>query len=331
MFINRKQEHPHDVSISRLTAHHRCRHGNRRGFSLVIVMVIISVSLIVTFAFVRAQTTALQISTNVNRRDLALQAAQTGAAVAFQRMQSSEWEGISESLFRMTQSDAAGVTSFNVVYKKLPLDYQPELPAGVAFHVLVESTGSWTSASNQNEDISRVVEVVVRLQPRLPGREIRAGDSAVAMDLIPNPDDYDEIQTYAMFLKKGSLVLDPGDRIDGNLFIKDKMDVYDDPHWGDSVRDLFLDEIGQLFVTSTDPLIVQHPHPLAGSIKFNKNPKKDVESALSRLRVPWTSGNDIPELPDIDFDDWTTYRLFEGGFEYDAEVVDGYPSFGFDV
>jgi hypothetical protein len=260
MFINRRQFDLTEAAAQERTLRPKSQRAKRRGFALVIVMVIISVSLIVTFAFVRAQTTALQISTNVNRRDLALQAAQTGAAVALRRMQSIDWEGVGQPLFRMTENNSDGVTSFNVVFKQLPLDYQPELPADTAFHVLVESTGSWTSATNQDADISRVVEVVVRLQPRLPGREIRAGDSEAANDLIPNPDDYDEIQTYAMFLKKGPLELEPGDRIDGNLFIKDKLEVYDGPHWGNSVRDIFLGELGQLYVPSTDPLIVQHPH-----------------------------------------------------------------------
>ena len=66
----------------------------RRGLALLLAMVAISTSLVLTLAFVKTQTIALRLSRNSARRDFALLAAQTGAAVALERLQSPDWTGV---------------------------------------------------------------------------------------------------------------------------------------------------------------------------------------------------------------------------------------------
>lgn len=295
-----------------------------RGFSLYVVMVAISMSLVLTYSFMRSQTTALQIGQNGLRRNLALQAAQTGAAVALERMQSPSWEGVENHLTGVLESDRQGTTSYKVRFLPLAATGRQPLPPDVAFRLVVWSTGVWQSAENTNERVERHVEVVVRLKPRVSGLAYEGYQSGnPGNDVASNPDDYDLIQSFALFAGEGpqSLVLDPGARIDGSLWLQRQLALYGDPHWNPHVRDQVLDDLGMMYVTGTDPLIVGYPHPISGSITFEKSPPGSLKNDLGRLGIPWSEMRDAPRMPSIDFRDWGSYRLYEGGFEYEPVSV----------
>lgn len=283
-------------------------------------MVAVSASVILTLAFLRTQTTVLQMSRNGQRRDLALQAAQTGAAVALEQLHSPDWSGVSERPAGVVSSDADGTASYAVEYRPVESLNGEPLAEDAALHLRVASTGTWRSASNPDELVARSVEVVVRLEPRLPGRAIRPGDSSAADDLAPNPGDYDAIQRYALFAGGGSvsLSLDPGGRIEGNVWLGRHLQFYNAPDWRQSaqnVRENLLDSIGAYLVSGSTPSAFLHPHPLAGGITFLESPDSNVEADLGRLRTPWNETEVPLALPQFNVSS-TAYQVYTGGFEY---------------
>ena len=151
---------------------------------MIVVMVAISVSLVLTYSFLRTQTTVLEISRNTARRDLAFQAAQTGAAVALSVMESPEWEGVETELSRVAHSDPLGTASYVVEFHPWTGGDEQTVPEDSALYVVVHSIGTWESAENEAEPVQRHVEVVVKLKPRVRGRTIHAGDSATA-EMLP--------------------------------------------------------------------------------------------------------------------------------------------------
>lgn len=299
------------------------RSRRRRGMSLMVVMVVISVSVVLTLSFVRTQTTNLQIHHNTSGLDSARSAAQTGAAVALREIGSADWAGIDVGLSATVHSDTTGDTSYSVEYLPLDESRMSPLPDGAALHLVVKSTGRWQSRDNANDFVERIVEVIVQLEPRVPGRTIHPGDSATATDLLPNPGTYDSIQQYALFAHSGatSLILDPEDRVEGNVWLQAVLQLYDDPHWDSNVRAGYLSSVGTNLVKNG---AFVHPHPLSGQITFRTSPTSSVVNALQRLNVPWTTTAQTPSVPAVDYTAWTTYQLYEGGPTYSAQPVDSY-------
>ena len=295
---------------------------HRGGMSLMVVMVAVSSSLVLTYSFLRTQTTTLQITQNGLHQDYALQAAQTGASIALETMQWTDWDGVESVIEREVISNSDGTSSFEVTFNQLEPRDGERLPPDALIHVVVKSKGIWQSASDDNQIVEKWVEVVVKLQPRLPGRTIGSGDLANATDMAPNPGDYDAIQTYSLFAKKGSksLVLDPGDRIDGKIWLKSRFQLYDDPRWSSSVRTQVLNDLGSQYLSTVNGrTVVKHPHPLAGEIVFGRAPSSSNRKDLARIGTPWSVSHEKHEYPQIDWNDWRDYRLYEGGFEYESE------------
>ncbi len=303
------------------TATRRARTRSRRGLALMIVMVALGTSLVVTLAFVRTQSTMLQIRRNAQRTDLALQAAHTGAAVGLERIHDTTWTGVTETLVRDVYADAQGTASYTVEFQ--PLD--PSSTAeDVGFRLIVASTGAWQSLEHADERVEKRVEVEVRLLPRLAGRPINAGDSVNAGDEVANEQWFEDIQGYALFaLGLGgslqSLDIEPRARIDGNAWIRQKLDLYPDVGWGAAIREDYLESVGNLYVDGSN---IYPPHPFNGSLTFHTTPDSALTNDLSDLQVPWSVTTELPGYAgNLQVSDWTPYVIYDGGFQYDAVAL----------
>jgi len=298
--------------------------GGRNGLSMVVVIIALTASLILTMAFTRTQSTNLLMTQNRARRDLAYQAAQTGAMVALKQMQSVEWEGIGELISRTTHVDDDGTAKFFVVFEALTVAEGESQPADLPLYLVIRSTGNWQSASVADLGVEREVEVTVKLLPRVPGREILVGDNAVANDVAANPGNYDAIQDFTLFANTSSgsaLVLDPGNRIEGPIWLGSSLQLYGDPPWSDNVRSTMLESIGATLGVAGGTGV--HPHPLGGQITFNQTPSESVVADLAAANVPWVESTNSPSIPSVSFSQFLTYRLYDGGFEYQADVLPG--------
>lgn len=287
----------------------------------MLVLVTISMSLVLTYAFTRTQATSMQIGLNVAHREEARQAAHTGAAVALERMQAADWAGVTEIPAGVINSDDMGTVGYRVTYEQYTS--ANTLPADAALRVVLKSVGYWQATTDARERVECRVEVVVRLSPRVPGRTIKAGDSANASDRKANPGDYDTIQGYSLYTTQNdSLTLDPGDRIEGTVRIEENVDCYLTPKWSSTVVNQVLSEIGtQHVTTSGSQNILKHPHPLAAQIEYRTAPSSSNQTVLGYLKTPWTVSSVDHTQPTVSFANWSTYRLYAGGFQYSAVQI----------
>ena len=210
----------------------------RHGMSLVVVMVAISMTMVLTYAALSSQARGVQVRQNVNRRELARQAAESGAAIALNQLQSPSWSGVATPLSGTLSSDKLGSTTYSVTFLTIDGQTSPAAysagkgqsslngssdffnpsstnlsissadaaatAARQALQLLIRSTGKWQSATDVLDFVTESVEVGVELQPRVPGRTIVAPDISQATDVLASNGGYDTIQNYALFASAGS-------------------------------------------------------------------------------------------------------------------------------
>lgn len=339
----------------------RSSRSHRRGLSLVVVMIAISMSMVLTYAALSSQARGVQVRQNVNRQELARQAAESGATIALNQLQSASWSGVTTPLSGTLSSDKLGSTTYSVSYFTIDGQTSPSAyPAGQgktslsgsweffnansdglssssadeaasatrqAFQLLIRSTGKWQSATDVLDFVTETIEVGVELQPRVPGRTILAPDIAQATDMFASNAGYDTIQNYALFASAGSssspsLTLQPGQRIDGPTWLADGVNVFTGPKWGTSTRNEFLQSTGTLYsTTSGGTTTFSHPHPFGGPVTMVSSFSSSETSDLSKLNVPRVAAGTSLTTPSISFSSWKTYQLYQGGFSYSAQIL----------
>lgn len=336
-------------------------HFRRRGVSLVVVMIAISMSMALTYAALSSQARGVQVRQNINRQEFARQAAESGAAIALNKLQSTSWSGVATPLSGTLSSDKLGSTTYEVTFVTIDGQTSPSAyPAGKgktslsgsweffnsnsdglstnsadsaatatlqAFQLLLRSTGKWQSATDVLDFVTETIEVGVELQPRVPGRPILAPDIAQATDVFASSAGYDTIQNYAFFASTGSssnpsLTLQPGQRIDGPSWLADGVNVFDGPKWNSTVRNEFLQSTGTLFSkTSGGTTTLSHPHPFGGPVTMVSSFSSSETSDLTKLNVPRVTASGSLTTPSVSFSGWKTYQLYQGGFSYSAETL----------
>lgn len=335
--------------------------SNRRGVSLVIVMIAISMSMALTYAALSTQARGVQVRQNVNRREMARQAAESGAAIALNQLQSPSWSGVATSLSGVLGTDTLGSSSYTVEFRTIDDQTSPTAyPTGQgqtslsstsaffdsssnglssssadtaatatrqAFQLLVRSTGKWESLTDPLDFVTEIVEVGVELQPRVPGRQILAPDITEANDVLASNASYDTIQNYALFASAGSsgspsLTLEPGQCIDGPTWLTRGIKVFTGPRWNSSVRSAFLQSTGATYTTSNGGTIsLLHPHPFGAPITNASSFTASESADLTNLNVPQVAAGSSLTTPSITFSNWKTYQLYQGGFSYNAEIL----------
>ncbi len=304
----------------------RVPRSSRRGFSMVIVMLVIGLSLALTYGFVRTQVTSLQLTQNDSRRDLALEAARTGLSIGLRRMQAPEWIGVSDVYTKVLQQDSTNKTTCDVRFEPVVSGQLSGVPdIELPLHLRVVSKGTWSAPGNSAEQVSRTVKAVVRLMPRLPGRTARAGDLATASDQSVNPANYEATLPYTLTAQASntSLKIDPGARVEGPIWLRDNITFFTGPLWSSPERDTILTEAGNQYGSSSGSSNFQHPHPLNGPILFSSSPKNSIKTDLSLFKTTWTTTTTSPSVPSLDINLWSNYRLYDRGISYQATILDG--------
>ncbi|MBI5759839.1 MAG: hypothetical protein HZA46_15075 [Planctomycetales bacterium] len=200
------------------------------------------------------------------------------------------------------------------------------IPGDPALVVLVSSQGLWQSSHDSQQKATRTVEVLVNLEPRLPGRGIVSADYATAEDVAANPGDFDQIQTHALCASRKdegySLVFDPQHRFDGQVWVERKISAYRGSKWSTTARNVVLQDLAAKYVTTNkNVLTVQHPHPFGGPVTFSRQPDTNSRNDLAALGIPWTQVENKWNWPTINYSEWQQYQLYQGGFSYRADTL----------
>ena len=174
----------------------RKRKTRRRGITLLLVLLLLSITVGLSYAAMRSMSTASMIQRNSDRRASARQAAVTGLALALKKMRISSWSGVDTSL-----SGSLNTTdSFAVTYTT----GDPRLAAtnsDTPYRVTLLSTGYSADPQQTQAVASYRVRAIVRFIPK---------------KLATEPTAWTSMMNYTVFQSKpGDFQWDPPMRIEG--------------------------------------------------------------------------------------------------------------------
>ncbi len=323
------------------------RGPDRRGLALVVVLFVIAFSLVLSYSFLRLQAVSLRTAANHARVERALAAARAGAALALQRISSPDWAGVDQVLQQTVERTAGGQAFAVVSFQRVEGDAADTPPAG-ALQVVLRSRGVWQPVEG-GTPTERTVELLVRLQPRVPadavsppdwealesgsggpsGRQQKSGSAGSLLsssgsspcDVTPNPPDFHLAQWFTVAaVGTRPLELNPGDRLVGPVWLDSDPNLYQRPKWPAEVRDQVLVDLGAAY--GADPVVGRplpvFPHPLSGLLVFGPGAKGKAAGDLGELLASTVRVSDSLRLPSWSEREFVAYRVFDGGFEYRA-------------
>ncbi len=184
--------------------------GKRRqpaGVAVVMVLLVLAMTLAVSYAMLRTQSTALLIQENEQLQSRARQAALSGLRAALQRMHSPDWQGIDSSW----QGAISAQESFQITYRagdsllSATDPASPEYP----YRVTVECTGRAAAPDSPQRTVTYLIRAVVRLVPR---------------NLSSTPTHWPTMQNYTVFQTRDDKVeLDIPCQLQGRMRVQGKL------------------------------------------------------------------------------------------------------------
>ena len=173
--------------------------------ALLVVMLLISMTLGLSYAAVRSQHTAFQIQRNSDRRLLARQAAASGLTMALKKMHTADWAGVDTTL----TGSLGTYEGYQVTYRT----GDPSLASGdadyedIPYRVTLLSTGLAADPDNPKHIARHQIRAVVRLVPRALGGE---------------PNGWEKMTSYTVYQWDdggGDFIVDVPIRVEGPVRI----------------------------------------------------------------------------------------------------------------
>ena len=282
--------------------------ATRRGVTVLIVLLLLSITLGLSYAIVRSQTTALQIQRNAssgaNRSGSARQTAMTGMVLALKKMHTSEWcygDGVNTTL----SGPIGDYESYHVIYAAgdpaLALD-DPDSP----YRVTLLSTGKATDPSDPERTSTHRARAVVRLVPR---------------SVADEPTDWSTMQEYTVYQSKAQpFKLDIPCRLEGKVRIQGSLHIapnYPTPIGGEAWRQ-YLEDLRKM---SSDPDADYRPLSSRPVLDHSLQTPQD-QDALEHLGV-WRWWYDSTPSDETE-PDWglpsacVEYQIYPGGPVYEV-------------
>ncbi|MGD0517730.1 MAG: hypothetical protein ABSA26_09365 [Thermoguttaceae bacterium] len=163
----------------------RYRPGNyrrRRGVAVFLVLLLITLTLVISYAAVRTQNMAFMVQRNSDRRAVAQQTAVTGMTMALKKMQNSSWAGFGSTLtgtLSTSESFTATYTFGDASLTSSSSDYN-DYP----FRGTISVTGKSIDPVNTQNVSTYQISAVVRLVPR---------------QLSTEPSDWSTMQQFMVY------------------------------------------------------------------------------------------------------------------------------------
>ncbi len=150
--------------------------------TILIVLGLIAITLALSYAMMRSQTTSVLIQMNAGRREDARQAAVAGTNIALGKMHRSDWAGVDTNL----AGDLGDFSSYEVTFAVGDASLAPGDPdyEEYPYRVTLTSTGYCADPSNPSVRAMHRIRVVVRL---------------VTRQLTDAPPEWDTIQQYTVY------------------------------------------------------------------------------------------------------------------------------------
>ncbi len=272
----------------------------RRGMALLMVLLLLSLTVGLSYAAMRSQSTVSTIQRNADRRASARQAAMTGLSMAMKKMHQSSWSGVDTSLSgRLSDSE-----SFLVTYST----GDPRLTSSdndYPYRVTLLSTGYAVDPNQATSIASHSVRAVVQLVPRA---------------LAAEPSDWATMLNFTLYqYASGIFLWDPPGRIEGPVRIQTYFLPAWNYSWWGSPRTQYLKDLCAMQTANVGdyrPFNAQVSMPTSWQIL-------DTMTVLNTyLGIP-TTNLAARDISSISFPStMSTYRLYPGGKVYAFESLD---------
>lgn len=282
----------------------------RRGIATLVVLLLISVSMALSYAVMRSQTTALKIHQNATRQTELIQGARSAACRGLQEaldeMRLADWasddRGINTILSRPIGNRLRYVATYAVG--------DPELQSGDddyylhPYRVTVVCTGYAGDPDRPTHEKSHRVQAVVQLVPQ---------------KLAGAASGWDEVLEHTISqYRYGSFDVDVPLRIAGDLRVRGEMEIGRELDWDGSERWWYLKGLKDLAEQGNPDY-----RPISGVVRWDGSAQLAethglITTALNG-KVEYVSGSQEFYPPSTS--SLARYRLYPGGKEYTAQIV----------
>lgn len=282
----------------------------RQGIATLVVMLLISVAMAMSYAVMRSQTTSLRIHRNATQRTELQQAARTaaykGLNEALEEMRSARWaddsQGIETVLSRPLGDALRYVATYDVG--------DPELNAGdddyhlYPYRVTVVCTGYAADPETPTRESSHRVRAVLQLVPK------KLGDAAPGWD--------DVLKHAICQYRSGSFDLDVPVRLAGDLRVRGEMELCLGLDWDGSERWWYLKGLKDLARGGGHDY-----RPISGTVRWYGSAQRGETHGL--ITTALDASVEVVSSSQEFYAPWTghlaQYRLYPGGEQYRAVVL----------
>jgi hypothetical protein len=276
---------------------------SRRGLTVLVVLLLLAITLGLTYAVVRSQTTALQIQQNANLRASARLAALTGLTMALKEMHTDQWcngSGVDTKLSGSLGDHQRYEVSYSIGDPSLSSD-DPDYPC----RVTLLSAGTATDPGDPSRTTSCQARAVVRLAPR---------------NLAEEPTDWRRMQRYTLYqTKRDPFEIDIPCQLAGPVRAQGKLRIALHYPNNNNAWLRYLDDLNDMRLAGLPDY-----RPLTGPVDLLcvEQDGKDLAALLWQLHV--TVNDTLPREAASDWTNFTSpgsYQIFPGGPVYTIPPV----------
>jgi len=268
----------------------------RRGITLIIVLMLISITLALSYTMVRSQISAIRIQGNSTRRDLAYEAALTGISTAIRTMNNNAWAGVGVPI--------SGALSSYESYQVTFTTGDPALTAAGAnnsdypYRVTLLSTGSSVDPAH-GTTTTRRIQAVVRL---------------IVAQLGAESSDWAAMQQFTVYQTNVKpFTLNSPCRIEGPVRVQGAVTICPDYSWSTATRSRYMSDLTAMSAAGSGSY-----QPLTGPVTLpTPNTSNQTRSLMTNelaltLYATVATQKAAHSYPT----QFTSYRIYPGGKLY---------------
>lgn len=273
----------------------------RRAAAIVVVLLMISITLVISYAVMRSQATMLTIQHNSDSRARAHQAAITGLAIGLRKMHESGWVGVGHTISgqlnatdRYTVSYTTGdprLTSSDADYADLP------------FRVTLLATGIADDPGGESSAATHQAQAIVRLVPR---------------ELAADPNAWSELNSYTVYqYRDDDFEVDVPCRVEGPVRIRGDAVLGEHYAWYSSIRNRYFSDLEAMRGAGLGDL-----RPFSGPLVLPLTGQSSTTLSLLQGSLGLSVTDDSASaLSGWDFPGYvSSYRIYPGGKLYYASI-----------
>lgn len=273
--------------------------SSRHGMALLFVLLLLSLTLGLSYAAMRSQSTAGMIQRNADRRGSARQAAITGLTMAMKKMQRSDWTGVGTSHAGSLSANESFLVTYTSGDTRLSSS-DAEQP----YRVTLLSTG-YAADPNEPANIALYrVRAVVRFIPR---------------KLADDTTDWQTMMNYTVYQWSwGGFTMAVPARIEGPVRIQAIMNFDWDYNWWGTPRNRFHTDLEKMrqngrgdYRPFNGPVTLRKSWQFFNTVDTLNN---DLGVTVIDASFQTMSGMTFPSA-------LSTYKLYPGGKEYAVPLL----------